>query len=257
MWLEMNKIILMTACVMVAVGAVLFLQVDNKPGPMNSAANEPAGTQPADSAQRPLVNRPLNDTDAAKDDQQAVSTADAMSQADIQPNRQSDLQADAGMDADEDTATAEPSYGEISAWVVNEEEPIEVDGVKGLAIQTDPAALQAIQVGKKIALPIPDIQPLPEATIESTHSPLAGINVFKGGLNEGAPNDNVIVTRGEIDTIFVVSTSTGVYTAIVNNKTGQGSLVNEADVNARAVPIVDGIEVAPIDMPLPERGQGS
>ncbi|GAA3976542.1 hypothetical protein [Allohahella marinimesophila] len=243
----MNKIILMTACVLVAVGAVLFIQVDDKPAPVSSTASKPASPVDNGGAQRPLIDRPFNDADSAAAGQQP-----SLPEEPVQP----DTQADAD-EASDDAPLDQPVAADLSAWSVADAEPIQVDGVKGLAIQTDPAALQSLQVGQKVTLPIPDLQPLPEATIESTHSPLDGINVFKGGLNDGHPDDNVIVTRGEIDTIFVVSTSTGVYTAIVNNRTGQGSLVNEADVNARAVPIADGIEVAPVEMPLPERGQGS
>ncbi|MAM89409.1 MAG: hypothetical protein CME36_19085 [unclassified Hahellaceae] len=240
----MNKIILLTTCVLVAVGAVLFLQVDNKPASVPAVADEPASLTDSAAAQRPLVDRPFSEADEANE-----AEADSAGQP---PATTAADSAD-----DDDTAPDQSTYAELSAWSVADETPIDVDGVEGLAIQTDPAALRSMKVGQKISLPIPDLQPMPEATIESTHSPLDGIDVFKGALNDGQANDNVIVTRGEIDTIFVVSTSTGVYTAIVNNRTGQGSLVNEADVNARAVPIADGIEVAPVEMPLPERGQGS
>ncbi|OZG73006.1 hypothetical protein BTA51_13710 [Hahella sp. CCB-MM4] len=128
---------------------------------------------------------------------------------------------------------------------------IEVDGISATPLHVETTKLDGITVGQTLELPIPALNKVLSAEIESTHNQLGQVKVWKGPISGGDITDNLIITQGEINTVVVVSTIQGTYTVTIDNTTGQATLVDEADVNAGIIPHDDSRTVPPIELTPP------
>ncbi len=128
---------------------------------------------------------------------------------------------------------------------------IEVDGISATSLRVEPTKLDTIKVGQTLELPIPALNKVLSAEIESTHNQLGQVKVWKGPISGGDITDNLIITQGEINTVVVVSTIQGTYTVTIDNATGKATLVDEADVNAGIIPHDDSRTVPPIELTPP------
>jgi len=145
----------------------------------------------------------------------------------------------------------------IQLWEANSTmEATEVNGIRAMPLIVDTQAFKRLQVGQALELPIPSLNTVLSADIESTHNQLGNVKVWKGPVNGGDTTDNVIITQGEISTVVVVSTQLGVYTATIDNATGQAAMVDEADVNAGMVTQDDTLSVDPIELTPPPADAG-
>lgn len=128
---------------------------------------------------------------------------------------------------------------------------IEIDGVPATRLQVDPAVLRALQVGQTLDLEIPPLNKTVSAELVSTHNQLNKVHIFKGPLIDGHKTDNVLVSRGESSTYVVVATAQGVFSAVIDNVSGEAVLTDESEINRRMSNQDDAVTVPPMDMPLP------
>lgn len=129
---------------------------------------------------------------------------------------------------------------------------INVDGIKGFAIASAPGTSAQLKINQTLSVPIPQIDQTLSAQLLSTHNQGANVEVWKGKVLDGNAQDNIIIVKGRLETHITVATEEGTYTAIVNNASGKGSIVDQADVNEGQIPFDDGIPVPPIDAEPPK-----
>lgn len=126
-----------------------------------------------------------------------------------------------------------------------------VDGVPATRVRADPATLDGLHVGQRLTLEIPPLQQPVRARITSTHNQLDRVQVFRGPVTDGDASDNVIITRGDEATYVVVSTRNGVFSTVIDNHSGEATLTDERDINARIHPANDAVPVPGIEQEPP------
>ena len=127
----------------------------------------------------------------------------------------------------------------------------EVDGFPATRLQADPQALSGLHVGQQVTMEVPDLNRTITARLTSTHNQLNKVEVFRGPVTGGHDKDNVIVTRGKTATYVVLSTREGVYSAVINNGTGEAVLTSETDIQDNLAGENDAIPVPGIDQEPP------
>lgn len=127
----------------------------------------------------------------------------------------------------------------------------EVDGFPATRLQADPQALSGLHVGQQVTMEVPDLNRTVTARLTSTHNQLNNVQVFRGPVTGGHDKDNVIVTRGKTATYVVLSTREGVYSAVINNGTGEAVLTSETDIQDNLAGENDAIPVPGIDQVPP------
>ncbi|MFC4257913.1 hypothetical protein ACFOZ5_02580 [Marinobacter lacisalsi] len=132
----------------------------------------------------------------------------------------------------------------------------EVDGFPATRLKADPDDLASLHVGQQLALEVPDLGRTLNARLTTTSNQLNNIQVFRGPVTGGHEKDNVIVTRGETSTYVVMSTTEGVFSAVINNRTGDTVLTSEKDVQDNLAGEQDAIPVPGIDQTPPGTPSG-
>lgn len=128
-----------------------------------------------------------------------------------------------------------------------------MDGVPAIRMEGDQEAAASLHVGQQLALQLPDLDRTLSARLESTHNQLNDIQVFRGPVSGGHEDDNVVVTRGKKSTYVVISTREGVYSAVIDNETGDTTLTSETDIQDNLAGEDDAIPVPGVEQ-LPPSG---
>lgn len=140
----------------------------------------------------------------------------------------------------------------ISLWQSEANpEKTEVDGFPAIQLQADPEALATLHVGQQLAMPVPELGRTVTARLDGTHNQLNDIQVFRGPVTGGHEKDNVVVTRGKTATYVVISTNEGVYSAVINNQTGETTLTSESDIHDNLAGEDDAIPVPGVEQHPP------
>lgn len=141
---------------------------------------------------------------------------------------------------------------EISLWQSDSANPDTLlDGNPAARLHTNPELVKTLHVGQKLHLEIPQRNAAVEAEIASTYNLTPRTQVWQGKVVDGHPQDNVTVTRGELETHVTIATFEGTYSAIIDNATGDTVMVDEGDITANQIPFEDGISVDPIEQQPP------
>mgnify|MGYP001627931301 CR=1 FL=1 len=145
----------------------------------------------------------------------------------------------------------------VSLWQAGDHpDKTEVDGFPATRLQADPEALASLHVGQQVALPVPELDRPVTARLTTTHNQLNNIEVFRGPVTDGHARDNVVVTRGKTSTYVVLSTRDGVYSAVIDNQSGDAVLTSETDVQDNLAGHEDAIPVPGIDQTPPGSPSG-
>ncbi|WP_347332964.1 hypothetical protein [Marinimicrobium locisalis] len=153
------------------------------------------------------------------------------------------------------TPEAPPRQPEVELWQLNKNAPdTQVDGHPAKRLRTDPALVQQFHVGQKLHMYIPQRDMDVAARLESTRNQSANVHIFQGKLLNGDEQGNLTVARGKIQTHLTISTPSGTYSAVIDNKTGETVLTDEGDITVNQVPFEDGIAVPPIEQGPPPSG---
>lgn len=132
----------------------------------------------------------------------------------------------------------------------------EVDGFPATRLKADPGALASLHVGQQLSLEVPELNRTLNARLTSTSNQINNVEVFRGPVTDGHEKDNVIVTRGETSTYVVMSTTEGVFSAVINNRTGDTVLTSDKDVQDNLAGEQDAIPVPGIDQTPPGTPSG-
>lgn len=131
---------------------------------------------------------------------------------------------------------------ELDLWVASEQ-PSEAhtDDIPVHSIKVNPNDLQQFTVGQTLLLEIPGQAPKMKSQLTKTYNDPGGIKVWQGQLTDEPKYTNVMITQGKIQTHITIASSRGNYSVVVNNQTGDGTIMDESQINERLAPIDDGI----------------
>lgn len=127
----------------------------------------------------------------------------------------------------------------------------EFEGLPAKRVDADPELITQLHVGQTLHLPLPHTQTTVTTELTSTHNQSAAVNVWRGDLLGGVAGENVIITRGPIETHVIISTESGTFNAIIDNASGRTLVVDAGDVSAGQVPEDDGIYIEPVEQEPP------
>ena len=144
--------------------------------------------------------------------------------------------------------------GDIDLWQLPEEaSQTLVDGLPAVKFSLNPKLLTGLQVGQIVRLQLPDSAGDIEAEIRETYNDPAGVQVWKGSVKNDVHAASIILSRGEIQTHIVIASTQGNYSAVVDNRSGDGTLINESTIHSRQLPYDDGIVYRPGDTETPHQ----
>ena len=123
----------------------------------------------------------------------------------------------------------------------------EIDGVPATVLQIDSENLQRLRVGQTLIFPIPHLRSALEAQVLSTYNDPLGVKVWQGDLADSHPDAGFILSQGEHETHLVIFSETGSFSAVINNITGQATLIDEGEILSRQAHIDDGILLEPAE----------
>lgn len=238
----MSKALAFIIGVAVIVAAILFLFTPET-GQQSSApvANQAIDTEEADSnTSTGLTNSQPGDGNsqqAASDDVSRWPDPDATTALPARPEN-------AARDARPVVALWQPEA---------DGQKTEVEGFPATRLKADPEALEGLHVGQQLALQVPELNRTLTARLSSTNNQLNDVQVFRGPISGGHENDNVVVTRGEKATYVVMSTRQGVYSAVIDNESGETVLTNDNDIQDNLAGEDDAIPVPEVDQEPPQQ----
>ncbi|MGM0571660.1 hypothetical protein [Marinobacter sp.] len=230
----MSKALAFAAGIAVVIAALLFL--------FSPVTTDPVPGTPGDN---PEAGNPHTDT--------GETHAPGVANAGVPDNvpRWPDPEATAALPArpDSPSRNARPV---IALWRTDgDPEKTEVDGFPAIRLKGDPEAAASLHVGQQLALQLPELDRTLTARLDSTHNQLNDIQVFRGPVSGGHEDDNVVVTRGKKSTYVVISTREGVYSAVIDNTTGDTTLTSETDIQGNLAGEDDAIPVPGVDQAPP------
>ncbi|WP_163835543.1 biofilm-associated metzincin protease inhibitor BamI [Spartinivicinus ruber] len=140
-----------------------------------------------------------------------------------------------------------------SMWKTSEQEQtVDENGIPTTHLQVNPQLISSLQLGQTLEFEVPALNQSYQAELTTTHNQLDDVHVFKGKINNGAENDNVIVTRGEVETYVTVSTSEGVYSVRIDNASGKATMISEDDIAKTITNFNDAIPAPEVPVEPPK-----
>lgn len=141
---------------------------------------------------------------------------------------------------------------EVTLWQVDPNDPdMLFDGHPAKRMHTDPSLIDTLHVGQTLHLDIPQRDISVAAEIASTHNLTPRTQMWQGKILDGHPQDNVVVTRGQIETHVTIATFDGTYSAVIDNATGDTVMIDEGDITVNQIPHEDGIPVDAVEQQPP------
>lgn len=125
---------------------------------------------------------------------------------------------------------ATPEGLSFKVWNPESPEVVEIEpGFYGQKLKTTPGFIEQLHLGQLLELPIPGLEKSVHVELTETRNVYKGREVWRGKVLGGRAVDSFSITRGEAMTIISVGTLQGVFTLSINNKTGEGVLINESE----------------------------
>ncbi|MCX4026129.1 hypothetical protein H0A36_11385 [Endozoicomonas sp. SM1973] len=200
---------------------------------------------------------------------QPVESAGSETSEPVQANTQAVAAVSAPEEAVNDVAALEPAEiplpepapalpevdpNEVSSmWKASEQEQtVDENGIPATHLQVNPQLISSLQLGQTLEFEVPALNQSYQAELTTTHNQLDDVHVFKGKINNGSENDNVIVTRGEVETYVTVSTSDGVYSVRIDNASGKATMISEDDIAKTITNFNDAIPAPEVPVEPPK-----
>jgi hypothetical protein len=144
----------------------------------------------------------------------------------------------------------------VDLWQVDPNDPqTTVDSIPATNVAVAPEVLDSLHVGQRVSMAIPSLNRTVTAEVTSTHNQLNNVAVFKGPITGGHDKDNVIITRGKTSTHVIVATREGVFSGVLDNGSGEGTLTDEGEINSRMRGLDDAVTAPGLEMTNPETAQ--
>lgn len=137
---------------------------------------------------------------------------------------------------------------EVDLWELPPDGPTTlIDDLPTAVFSMDAKTLSNLRVGQLVRLQLPDGAGEVEAEINETYNDPAGVQVWTGSIKDDVNQASIIFTRGETQTHILIASTQGNYSAVVDNHSGDGTLINESTIHSRQLPYDDGIVYRPGD----------
>ena len=141
-------------------------------------------------------------------------------------------------------------------WSLSEDTIAVDDRITGNTVSLEIDQIASLQPNDSLLIAVPGSEGVMTARIKQTFNQLGNVKVWQGALDvesdftmngnayAGHPQDNIVISRGKKSTHITIATRASTYTAVVDNATGQGHIVNEAEYVALQDPHnEDGVTV--------------
>ena len=161
-------------------------------------------------------------------------------------------------------ASTELSDNTLALWQTTKKSKTLEGGVKGFEVVTENDAFSKLNVDKAVSLAIPDFNEPLHATINKTYNETGGVEMYQGEmfyddavsfddeLYSGHRDDNIVIAKGKIKTHVTIATRKATYSLIIDNASGKGTLINEAEYIAQqSEEINDAVRVTHVDDSAP------
>jgi len=137
----------------------------------------------------------------------------------------------------------------ITLW---EDQPRKNSGGSHRSFQTyvNPKLLKQFEVGQTLSLSEPGSGSEINAQIDATHNQGRFAKVWTAS-STADPETRLTITQGQIETHLTIVNQGRVYSAIIDNETGNTVLVDEAELAEKTIPYEDGVALPVNDVPLP------
>lgn len=123
--------------------------------------------------------------------------------------------------------------------------------VNALEFQVDPRDLEQLRTGQVVSFTLGDQRQPISAELQTTANPSPEVQTWQGAVLDREPQDNLIIARGPRQTHITVFTDATTYSVVVDNTTGEATLVDEGDLHEITVPYEDGIALPEVPDTLP------
>ncbi|MFE8072347.1 hypothetical protein QQM79_14920 [Marinobacteraceae bacterium S3BR75-40.1] len=153
----------------------------------------------------------------------------------------------AGVPPDEKT---EPT----SLWPQNHwETQASADGFTLYHTRADAEQFSQLSPGATLSIPLPNSRQPVRAHLTKQKEGYQGLPVLTGPIGEARPTlQDITIVRGRQDTHITLVTRDGTWTAVVNNQSGETTLVDERDrMKTQYLDPDDGIEAVHTPLPNP------
>lgn len=239
----MSKALALVLAITVLCGASYYLFVKNAEIDANSADTHSSPSLISENKR--VLNRELNAQSDSRTEQTLVGDANkassfkALALSDKQEAQAIAALSDAALS---DVArVSEFDAGSVKLWEISSEELAVDDRVSGHPIKLNAEDLSSLQPGHQLDIAVPGASDTLSAKINKTFNQLGDVKVWQGSLAvadnfdingqdyQGHAQDNIIISRGAQSTHVTIATRAGTYTAVIDNKTGAGHIVNEAE----------------------------
>lgn len=151
------------------------------------------------------------------------------------------------------STTNNPPPDRIHLWQTPEADAsVSIDGVPGVRLQVNPEHLRQLHLGQTLVLDLPDSSTPIESALTDTYNDPGGVEVWQGYIDGEVDEAAVIISRGKTHTHMIIASEQGNYSVVIDNQTGESTLIDEGYIQDRQAPIDDAIYVDPPDsVPLP------
>ena len=125
---------------------------------------------------------------------------------------------------------------ELSLWDLNDSESVTVDGIPATQTHLSVSTIRQLKVGQALNFTLPGAGGSLTSTLDNASNPVPGVSVYRGKVDIAGESGDVIISQGEIETQFIITTSATVYSVAVDNATGKTVIIDEAEYAARTLP---------------------
>lgn len=119
--------------------------------------------------------------------------------------------------------------GPQTFWRVDESD--QSNDPEKYALKVDPKMIVNLQTGQTFDFFVPELNQTFQTDINTTKNSFNGNHIFKGDILHGQFGENISIVRGKILTFVTVATLQGVFSATINNVTGETILQSEESLN--------------------------
>lgn len=142
-------------------------------------------------------------------------------------------------------AAADPLESKnIRLWRLEKIQEIQVDGVKAITLTLDPSVLNSFHVGQQIKLQLPHTDLPVSAIVTSTHNEFGNVHVWQSIFEPAEQYEAMTIVKGEIETHITINKDRYTYTAIINNASGETTLMDESNWRENELVVDDAVPVS-------------
>lgn len=136
----------------------------------------------------------------------------------------------------------------LKLWDLSDVQSVTVNDIPAIQTHFSPVTIQQLSVGQSLSFTLPGDAGALTSTLNHSTNPVPGVSVYEGRVDIAGASGDMIVSKGEIETQFIITTPATVYTVSVDNATGKTLIIDQAEYNSRILPIDDTAKLQPSEL---------